>query len=61
MPGLPSLPQHLLWGLKKNKQDTELRTLNPGTQNPELYMTQDQDCRILDLRVMDYKTVNHQT
>lgn len=59
MSGLPSLPQHLLWGLKKNKQDTVLRTLTSGTQNPELYIIQDQDCRILDLKVIDYKTVNH--
>lgn len=59
MSGLPSLPQHLLWGLKKNKQDTVLRTLTSGTQNPESYIIQDQDCRILDLRVIDYKTVKH--
>lgn len=54
MSGLPSLPQHL-WGLKKNKQDTVLRTLISGTQNPELYIIQDQDCRILNLKVIDYK------
>lgn len=59
MSGLPSLPQHLLWGLKKNKQDTVLRTRTSGAQSPESYIIQDQDCRVLDRKVIDYKTVNH--